>query len=389
MWDGLLCCVVAAIGFGSVFVPMRRHPMGDGFFAQLFLCLGSFLIVFPVGLWYPPVIYPEAMIGAFLWCFGNSVCVMLMNRVGMAQGMLLWNTTSCLMGWATSRFGFFGVIPQLPQSFTLNYIGVALLITGATCYLFIKSTLSSSSSSTKELEKQDKQVDPESVHVSSIERTIAMGCCVVIGLLFGSFYTPIAYLQSKVDEGYPSTGLDYIFSFFIGVVVTSFLIFIVYCYVKKGKPECDPNIALPAFYGGLMFGASMCFFLVANEKLSPTVAYPIVAMLPGFVVSLWSVIYFKEITGKRNLTLLGVAYALTLRPLKVGDVINVKGKIQNGPYSWACNFEQTFLNNVFIHVVSRNFERKTVFSARPGCCASEWQKRRSPRRTSLHWRCSL
>ncbi|CAJ0567707.1 unnamed protein product, partial [Mesorhabditis spiculigera] len=73
MWDGFLCCLLASILFGSVFVPMRRHPMGDGYYAQLFFSLGAFLITFPIGIYYPPTVYPLVMFGGALWCFDRRL----------------------------------------------------------------------------------------------------------------------------------------------------------------------------------------------------------------------------------------------------------------------------------------------------------------------------
>jgi glucose uptake protein GlcU len=35
-------------------------------------------------------------------------------------------------------------------------------------------------------------------------------------------------------------------------------------------------------------------------------------MVPGVVATLWSVFFFKEIEGKRNMQLLGIAIAITL-----------------------------------------------------------------------------
>lgn len=53
------------------------------------------------------------------------------------------------------------------------------------------------------------------------------------------------------------------------IIIEKFSFSFFFFLFRKGKPEVDPNIALPAFYGGLMFGTAMCFFMMANEKLSP------------------------------------------------------------------------------------------------------------------------
>lgn len=60
----------------------------------------------------------------------NSTAIPLTDVLGLALALLLWNTTSCIMGWATSRFGLFGVHPAPPKSDVLNYAGLVLLVVG-------------------------------------------------------------------------------------------------------------------------------------------------------------------------------------------------------------------------------------------------------------------
>ena len=48
--------------------------------------------------------------------------------------------------------------------------------------------------------------------------------------------------------------------------------------------------------GGAILSLAMSAFVVAIDNLDQAIAYPICAMLPGLVVSCWSILYFKEIT---------------------------------------------------------------------------------------------
>lgn len=65
-------------------------------------------------------------------------------------------------------------------------------------------------------------------------------------------------------------------------------------------------------WGGVLWATAMLAWFVANDKLSQAVTYPINGMVPGVVATLYSVFYFKEITGKRNFQILGLAIAITL-----------------------------------------------------------------------------
>jgi uncharacterized membrane protein YdcZ (DUF606 family) len=52
------------------------------------------------------------------------------NILGMALAILLGNTTNCLTGWATSRFGLFGTTARPPKNDVLNYIGLVMVLIG-------------------------------------------------------------------------------------------------------------------------------------------------------------------------------------------------------------------------------------------------------------------
>ncbi|EYC25510.1 hypothetical protein Y032_0011g1242 [Ancylostoma ceylanicum] len=130
-WIGLFAAVFASVLFGSVFVPIKRVAAGDGFTAQLFMCIGAFMAaaVVHASLYFPPV-YGFAMISGTLWCTANAFAIQIINRLGLALSVLVWNTVSCLTGWATSRYGLFGLPPAIPASTVLNYLGIIGLIAG-------------------------------------------------------------------------------------------------------------------------------------------------------------------------------------------------------------------------------------------------------------------
>ena len=70
----------------------------------------------------------------------------------------------------------------------------------------------------------------------------------------------------------------------------------------------DGLLLIRSLFGGIMFGLGITFFFLANELLSPTVAYPLISMAPGLIVSLWSVCYFREITVTSLFCLLEVFF---------------------------------------------------------------------------------
>jgi len=57
--------------------------------------------------------------------------------------------------------------------------------------------------------------------------------------------------------------------------------------------------------------ADVCWF-VANDALSLVISFPIITVLPSVVATLWGVLVFKEIRGRKNFRLLGIAFGITL-----------------------------------------------------------------------------
>ena len=57
---------------------------------------------------------------------GNIAVVPIIKTIGMGQGLLIWGTANLLIGWASGRFGWFGLTPQPPTKSALNTIGVVL-----------------------------------------------------------------------------------------------------------------------------------------------------------------------------------------------------------------------------------------------------------------------
>uniref|UniRef100_A0A1I7U492 Transmembrane protein 144 n=1 Tax=Caenorhabditis tropicalis TaxID=1561998 RepID=A0A1I7U492_9PELO len=326
---GVLACLTASFTLGSVFAPIKKFPSSDGFMVQFFMSLGGFLTSLAIHalLDFPPI-YPLAMLGGALWCIANAFAFLIMNRLGLAVPILIWSTVSCLTGWATSRYGLFGVPKGVPSSVILNYFGVVVLVIGSSFFLFIKTKVykpknseklasggeipSEKSMATQTSEENDIVQHPH--HVSPVIRIVCFLAAIFSGLFYGSMCTPVTFIQNRQDlfPGAPTQGLPYLFSFFLGIMPTSTLVLAVYSGVKKNSPSLPPYLVLPSLLAGLLFAIGMGGFFIGNEKLSQTISYPICSFAPGLVVSAWSVLYFKEITGKRNMILLAIAYAFTL-----------------------------------------------------------------------------
>uniref|UniRef100_A0A1I7UTV0 Transmembrane protein 144 n=1 Tax=Caenorhabditis tropicalis TaxID=1561998 RepID=A0A1I7UTV0_9PELO len=115
---GIICAVVSAITFGSTYVPLKWFHKGDGLYFQWIQSIGQLLVGVTVALTTSPApIHPIAMLSGMFYSVGNSLTVFIMDGIGLAIGYLLWNTVTCVVGWAVTRFGLFAN-PQQPQKVT-------------------------------------------------------------------------------------------------------------------------------------------------------------------------------------------------------------------------------------------------------------------------------
>ena len=275
-----------------------------------------------------------------LWTTGNLVTVFCIKTCGLSVGLLIWGTTSLIMGWAGGRFGIFGVSPQVPATtskLALNYLGVIFAAISGVFFLFIKSTNTPKASAYTKKDDDDGEVELGKIGLSNIndsgedtdfpflnrfnekvQKIIGCALAAMAGLLYGLMFIPDQYIRDHVPkytyygQPPPRDGLYYINSQYSGILLSSVIYFVIYSAIKRNKPSINPSIAIPAMVSGLMWGIANIGFSVAISTLTGSVAYPIVSVLPGIVSSLWSLFWFREIQGKKNLILLGCGMLLRI-----------------------------------------------------------------------------
>ena len=71
---------------------------------------------------------------------------------------------------------------------------------------------------------------------------------IIAGLFYGVNFTPPQYLIDN-DKG-SSSGLDYVFSHFCGILLSSTFYFLVYCLLMRNKPKLYPEVIVPGVISG-------------------------------------------------------------------------------------------------------------------------------------------
>ncbi|KAJ1428883.1 CEO family-domain-containing protein [Ochromonadaceae sp. CCMP2298] len=361
---GYGAAAVAVICFGSNFLPLKGIKVGDGVFFQFIMCNAVFMTSIPVLIIqdFPPV-HGLAIAGGFLWCTGNMLCPVAIRFVGMGMGLILWGCTSMVIGWASGKFGLFGLARQEISDEVLNYIGVLLSILGLVVYVQVKTVdvskdaqayqilqgsetdtfspllLESGAESKGEERLSESPHEPHRVSFlidnklvrPGVEQEVSFGdnwseefkrffgiaAACGAGLFFGVSFDPSQYTIDNKYDGNDNV-LNYVFSQYLGILATSWfytIMYCVYCRYHNQKPYVSAEIILPGTLSGLIWGLAETAYFIANGKLGFPISFPIIAAGPGFVGAMYGVFVFKEITGRDNLRMLGLAMCITIPAL--------------------------------------------------------------------------
>ncbi|KAH0505138.1 Transmembrane protein 144 [Microtus ochrogaster] len=262
---GYLSSAVAILLYGSNFVPLKKYDTGDGMFLQWVLCAAIWLVALVVNLILRcPKFWPFAMLGGCIWATGNIAVVPIIKTIGLGLGILIWGSFNTLTGWASSRFGWFGMDVEEVSNSMLNYFGAGLSVVINTA--------------------EDTCADSSWVDRLSAKYHRIVGCslAVISGILYGLTFVPIIYIKdhSKRNEsvyaGASQFDLDYIFAHSSGIFLTSTVYFVAYCVAMRNRPNLYPKAILPGFLSGVLWAIATCCWFIANHSLSAVISFPII-----------------------------------------------------------------------------------------------------------------
>lgn len=434
-WFGFLGCLICVLGFGSSYVPVKKYVTGDGFYYQMFLGLGVWVVGLVVNnIQGFPKMEGIVLLGGAIWSVGNFLAVYTIQLLGMALGIPLYNVFLLIVGWSTGTFGL-GIKKNKVSMPVLNYIGLVVAIVAVILYIFVNSATEDSSSkggnpadveecstptplrgncdfndddedgieivdlsrtpsssdsggsggddnsdesddskehnhkkkksSKKVIDENndskvnnhhknhknhkkdkkhkkhhhdkneentntnDKNIDDESalraeeealhsplsdfIQNLSPKKKKVWGVIIAIitGVCFSVNFIPAQHLIDY-DDNCSNDQLDYVFIHFTGLLMTTLVAFIVYCICMKNRPIVYPRLALPAFISGVLVGLAQVGWYIGNKNLSFNITFPINTSGPSVVASLWGIIVFREIKGKKQLTLVSVAIIVSV-----------------------------------------------------------------------------
>jgi len=348
---GLLAAGGSVLLFSLFSLPTKTHNLGDGLTFQLFMCLGIWSVGCVVlgvqcalGAACPQLSLLAAAGGA-LWTASNVFLTSIVKCIGVGPAMLQWGLAECLTGWATARFGLFGLAPQPVQSPATNYAGVALAVLSLCLLAAMQPAVAGADGGPADggdaallVAINDDDDDDDNADdggggksaaaaaaaaaatfdangydftaaLSPLQRRgFGLAASLVAGALSGSTFTPP---QLVVDRSGGGTSLDaLLFSHFCGVLFTSTLIFVAYAAATRGRPWVSPATLLPSYAAGLCWGVACTLWFVTNARLSIVIAFPIITIGPGVITAVIGAVFFREVQGARNVALMAAAIAV-------------------------------------------------------------------------------
>jgi hypothetical protein len=146
------------------------------------------------------------------------------------------------------------------------------------------------------------------------KRLFGIFCAICAGVFFGCSFDPSQYVIDNHYDG-NDDALNYVFAHYTGILITSWFYTIAYCCYKNYnnlKPFIPSDCILPGTLSGIMWGIAQIGWFYANGQLGFAITFPFASSGPGFIGSLWGIFLFKEITGTKNLMILGLAFLITV-----------------------------------------------------------------------------
>ncbi|KAN0055796.1 hypothetical protein ACTA71_011683 [Dictyostelium dimigraforme] len=336
---GYIGSAAAIIGFGSNYVPVKKYPVGNGLSYAFVLSIGGLCVAFIAMMIHGTFVFsPVGILGGSLWAMANLLIIPIIKLVGLGLGVLLWSSIGIVVGFFSGKFGWLGLDKQIVTHDWMNWVGFVGIVISIFCFFFIKPSLEDDDGPLPS-KKRRGYVDPmeneefpilrgsvngddpilinryRDVNTESTEtifdkiptkfKTITgISMSIACGVLLGVNMIPMQLWKQGHPEASP---FDIIFSQFAGVFLFNAFIFMFYAMVKR-SPQIYPKTIFPSFVSGVMWGIANCGLMVSTQNLGYTVGYPISCSGPMIISSLWSVFYFHEIKGIKNLLILCVSF---------------------------------------------------------------------------------
>ena len=263
--SGLLFAVLAAVSWGTFFVPVRKVGVTNIWQLQGATSIGVLLFSIPVGIFWGFEIQLSGVLSGIIWTIANLLALYSVKLIGLARTSPLLAGFSIITAfvWGVTFFG------ETFDSLLVAIGAIGLLLFGLSLVI----------------SKEKNQVIQKKGYATAV----------ISGLVGGSYVIPMQATQT-LQSGFFSLSLSI---FIIGIP----LFFLAKRFIKKET--------IAGIVSGVLFNAGSLSVLVAISLIGITIAYPISQTATLFAVS-WGILYFKEVVQKRGIFKVSIGAAIIL-----------------------------------------------------------------------------
>jgi glucose uptake protein GlcU len=360
---GYLCVAVASLFWGSNFIVTKGYEMHDGMHFQHLLCTGILAVGCLTLPWHEGAVHgvkydafplpdlrvvlsTEGLLGGLIWAMGNLLTVPIVQRIGVGLGLSIWGGTSMVVTFLFSRLSIFGLEPDELHVPAAGYVGALLGCLSLAIFSFVETdTKAGNSALARPLTAADDEESsgllrgraaggdeqqgqlqqppppPEAgavaVAQAKRERVVGIAFAFLAGCLYGVQFVPLSIHGQQyprpAGEGDLTHQIRFFFSQFLGIYLTSLAAFCVYL-ARRGKSAflLPPQAMLPSVLSGVLWTVACMASMLAISTLGLGIGYPLTSNGAFLCNAAWSIFYFKEVTGRRNLQVFAAASATNI-----------------------------------------------------------------------------
>jgi glucose uptake protein GlcU len=359
--SGIVGVAMGAVFWGSNFIVLKGYEgLPDDGMCFVFLMATGVLIAGIGTLFANPVVHgdfevvlaPDGILGGAVWALGNFLTVPIVKTLGLGLGFAIWVSVNLIVAFVIGMVGIGGDIlpPEKISSPLMGITGAVLATIAVLLFSQVRPTLEKKSSEKNDVDDDDDDDDddltrqffddgdygesgrrgsksqaaaaaasysytssaPKGSRIHNDNR-VGIVLAIVAGTLYGVQFVPLSVWNKKIDDAGDIfghrvakdgsvTAVRFFFSQALGIFLVSFVGFAAYCW-RYGPAAAlvPPGAMLPCVASGLVWSLGCMGGILATAGLGNSVGFVLVLNLSLLVNSAWSVFYFREIEGQRDL----------------------------------------------------------------------------------------
>ncbi|MBI4010024.1 MAG: hypothetical protein HY361_02410 [Candidatus Aenigmarchaeota archaeon] len=260
---GVFFALIAALAWGSSFVPLKLAGKVDNIQYNAFVGIGIFLsTLLSLPLLNFTISFSQyGLLSGAMWALGNVLTLISVRSIGISKATPMIGALIILSTFLTGVLFF----KEQLTSIALAMIGVAFLIFAIPLIIATKENKGDNSAK-------------------------GIIYAAMAGVIFGSYITPLKLSGTGISE--------YIFSMVSGILMTSWVVYLLSLRAKR--QSLSFNKIINSLSSGIMWTIGNITSLLAINSIGLSIGFPLTQLQLLINVG-WGIFYFKEVKGNRTI----------------------------------------------------------------------------------------